>query len=234
MRCCYKRLTSSTISQDQLNLVQPFAFNYHYDTAPVAGQQPVFRGLAFANFRTPQESTACLHALNGYELAGRRLRVEYKRVLRHGEKEKIEREKAIKRMRSAATLNHQPSTATLHRQPSSNQIGYQAYQPPPPVPQDEYEDYGQVLSSGTSQWIAQQSTTVPSPIGSSFPSEILGQAPSTSGSDRDSSVGNNGIYQNSNGAVSNSHLTQKAARGGSCYSNSGCLILKSNGSQNWT
>lgn len=139
-------------------------------------------------------------------------------MLRHGEKEKIEREKAIKRMRSAATLNHQASTATLHRQPSSNQLAYQPYHPPPQQ-QDEYEDYGQVLASGTSQWIAQQSTTLPSPVGSSFPSEFLGQTPSSlgtpPGSDMESNGGNgNGIYQNANGAVSTSHLTQKTSRGG--------------------
>lgn len=81
----------------------PYAFNYHYDIGPSASS--TFRGLAFANFRDPAETTAALAALNGYEIQGRRLRVEYKRVLRHGEKEKIEREKAIKRMRSAAGLN---------------------------------------------------------------------------------------------------------------------------------
>ena len=39
-------------------------------------------------------------ALNGYDISGRKLRVEYKKVLQAGEKERIEREKAIKRMRS--------------------------------------------------------------------------------------------------------------------------------------
>ena len=38
--------------------------------------------------------------MNGYDISGRKLRVEYKKVLQAGEKERIEREKAIKRMRS--------------------------------------------------------------------------------------------------------------------------------------
>ena len=40
-------------------------------------------------------------ALNGYDLFGRKLRVEYKKVLQVGEKERIEKEKAIRRMKSA-------------------------------------------------------------------------------------------------------------------------------------
>jgi hypothetical protein len=60
----------------------------------------VFRGLAFANFRHPHEADAVVVALNGYDISGRKLRVEYKKVLQAGEKERIEREKAIKRMKS--------------------------------------------------------------------------------------------------------------------------------------
>jgi RNA recognition motif-containing protein len=71
----------------------PYAFNYHHDNG-------VFRGLAFANFRHPHEADAVVVALNGYDISGRKLRVEYKKVLQAGEKERIEREKAIKRMRS--------------------------------------------------------------------------------------------------------------------------------------
>lgn len=78
---------------EELTLAPPYAFNYHYDMS-------VFRGLAFANFHTPQETDACVAALNGFEIQGRKLRVEYKKVLQAGEKERIERDKAIKRMRS--------------------------------------------------------------------------------------------------------------------------------------
>ncbi|KAG8691396.1 hypothetical protein FRC11_004396 [Ceratobasidium sp. 423] len=77
-----------------LSIPTPYAFNYHLDT------QGQFRGLAFANFRLPQDADAVVAALNGFDVQGRKLRVEYKKVLQAGEKERIEREKAIRRMRS--------------------------------------------------------------------------------------------------------------------------------------
>lgn len=69
----------------------PYAFNYHFD-------QGIFRGLAFANFHSPSEANDVVAALNGLEVSGRKLRVEYKKVLRAGEKERIEKEKALKRL----------------------------------------------------------------------------------------------------------------------------------------
>ena len=95
-----------------------YVFGHGCFAASVANGDPqngIFRGLAFANFRHPSEADATLAALNGYDLQGRRLRVEYKRVLRAGEKERIERDKAIKRMRSAAGVGagnawREPST----------------------------------------------------------------------------------------------------------------------------
>ncbi|ORX34829.1 hypothetical protein BD324DRAFT_653085 [Kockovaella imperatae] len=78
---------------ESLGAPLPYAFNYHHDNG-------VFRGLAFANFRAPDEAAAVVAALNGYDVQGRKLRVEYKKVLQPGEKDKIEREKALKRMRS--------------------------------------------------------------------------------------------------------------------------------------
>lgn len=77
-----------------LAIPTPYAFNYHLDT------QGQFRGLAFANFRLPADADAVVAALNGFDVQGRKLRVEYKKVLQAGEKERIEREKAIRRMRS--------------------------------------------------------------------------------------------------------------------------------------
>jgi hypothetical protein len=56
--------------------------------------------LAFANFRQAIDADAVVAALNGFDVQGRKLRVEYKKVLQAGEKERIEREKAIRRMRS--------------------------------------------------------------------------------------------------------------------------------------
>ncbi|KAJ1980464.1 Peptidyl-prolyl cis-trans isomerase pin4 [Dimargaris verticillata] len=57
-----------------LNIPMPYALNYHYEGG-------VFRGLAFANFRTPEETMMVIGALNGFDLAGRKLKVEYKRML---------------------------------------------------------------------------------------------------------------------------------------------------------
>ena len=62
--------------------------------------QGAFRGLAFANFRQAADADAVVAALNGFDVQGRKLRVEYKKVLQAGEKERIEREKALRRMRS--------------------------------------------------------------------------------------------------------------------------------------
>lgn len=69
----------------------PYAFNYHFD-------QGIFRGLAFANFHSPAEANEVVAALNGLDVSGRKLRVEYKKVLQAGEKERIEKEKALKRL----------------------------------------------------------------------------------------------------------------------------------------
>ncbi|KZT56508.1 hypothetical protein CALCODRAFT_483873 [Calocera cornea HHB12733] len=77
-----------------LNIPTPYAFNYHLDALGA------FRGLAFANFRQAADADAVVAALNGFDVQGRKLRVEYKKVLQAGEKERIEREKALRRMRS--------------------------------------------------------------------------------------------------------------------------------------
>jgi len=84
----------SCSSKASLSIPTPYAFNYHLDPM---GQ---FRGLAFANFRVAADADAVVAALNGFDVQGRKLRVEYKKVLQAGEKERIEREKAIRRMRS--------------------------------------------------------------------------------------------------------------------------------------
>lgn len=110
------------VQQDALGLVRPYAFNFHYDMPASPGAPPAFRGLAFANFRMPEDATAALAALNGYEVHGRKLKVEYKRQLRVGEKEKIEREKAIKRMRSAQSLRGERSPDTFPQQQQQQHI----------------------------------------------------------------------------------------------------------------
>jgi RNA recognition motif-containing protein len=74
----------------EINLPLPYAFNYHFDNG-------VFRGLAFANFTTAEETAAVIEILNGFELQGRKLRVEYKKMLPIQERERIEREKRERR-----------------------------------------------------------------------------------------------------------------------------------------
>ncbi|CAG99936.1 Pin4p [Kluyveromyces lactis] len=74
----------------KMDLPLPYAFNYHFDNG-------VFRGLAFANFTTTEETTTVVQSLNGKEIGGRKLRVEYKKMLPQAERERIEREKREKR-----------------------------------------------------------------------------------------------------------------------------------------
>ncbi|KAH9483830.1 RNA-binding post-transcriptional regulator cip2 [Psilocybe cubensis] len=102
-----------------LSIPTPYAFNYHLD------QQGSFRGLAFANFRQAADADAVVVALNGFDVQGRKLRVEYKKVLQAGEKERIEREKAIRRMRSMQIEKEQNNVNSI------------------------YEDYGTPLASST-------------------------------------------------------------------------------------
>lgn len=72
-----------------MTLPKPYAFNYHFDNG-------TFRGLAFANFHSPEETQHVIRALNGYELIGRKLRVEYKKVLPADQRERIELQKRQK------------------------------------------------------------------------------------------------------------------------------------------
>ena len=74
----------------EMNLPLPYAFNYHFDNG-------VFRGLAFANFTSADETGMVIRALNHFEINGRKLRVEYKKMLPVYERERIEREKRERR-----------------------------------------------------------------------------------------------------------------------------------------
>jgi len=107
-----------------LSIPTPYAFNYHLD------QSGQFRGLAFANFRASSDADAVVAALNGFDVQGRKLRVEYKKVLQAGEKERIEREKAIRRMRS------------MQLEKEQNQVS---------SPMSPYEDFGVIAPSFTPQ-----------------------------------------------------------------------------------
>ncbi|WAQ92160.1 hypothetical protein PtA15_16A66 [Puccinia triticina] len=105
---------------EDLMIPLPYAFNYHFDNG-------VFRGLAFANFRSASEADAAVAGLNGFDISGRKLRVEYKKVLQAGEKERIEKEKAIKRMRS---MQLQKESSLLDQYNSSAQQQQQQQQQP--------------------------------------------------------------------------------------------------------
>ncbi|KAJ8609679.1 hypothetical protein MRB53_039016 [Persea americana] len=87
----------------------PYAFNYHFDNG-------VFRGLAFANFTSPDETAAVIQAMNHLELHGRKLRVEYKKMLPQAERDRIEREK--RERRGQLEEQHRP----LHAQPSMSSL----------------------------------------------------------------------------------------------------------------
>jgi hypothetical protein len=122
----------SFLHQASLSIPTPYAFNYHLD------QQGSFRGLAFANFRQAVDADAVVAALNGFDVQGRKLRVEYKKVLQASEKERIEREKALRRMRSMQLEKEQTGT---------------------PV----YEDYGSPLPVGQGTFSQQRSFSSGSP-----------------------------------------------------------------------
>ena len=93
-----------------LHLPQPYAFNYHFDNG-------IFRGLAFANFQSAEDTYTVIQALNGYEVNGRKLRVEYKKMLPEHERERIEREKREKR--GQLEEQHRPM---LHQQSSIHSL----------------------------------------------------------------------------------------------------------------
>ena len=164
---------------EELTLAPPYAFNYHYDNG-------TFRGLAFANFHTPQETDACVAALNGFEINGRKLRVEYKKVLQAGEKERIERDKAIKRMRSMQLererlINQHQIQAHQYQNQQQQLAQFAQQQQQQPYMQqqqqqqaqqsnnaasrdDDYEDYGNPISTSyPAQSIPQQQQFLPSP-----------------------------------------------------------------------
>lgn len=98
----------------ELNLPLPYAFNYHFDNG-------VFRGLAFANFTSAEETATVIEVLNHFELQGRKLRVEYKKMLPLQERERIEREK--RERRGQLEEQHRPmATSQLHSQNSMSSL----------------------------------------------------------------------------------------------------------------
>jgi RNA recognition motif-containing protein len=114
-----------------MGLPLPYAFNYHFDGG-------IFRGLAFANFTTPEETSLVIDAMNHLDLQGRKLRVEYKKMLPAQERERIERDKREKR--GQLQEQHQPMGANelarnpLHAQSSMNSLASINNHPTSPSP----------------------------------------------------------------------------------------------------
>ncbi|KAK2606349.1 Peptidyl-prolyl cis-trans isomerase pin4 [Conoideocrella luteorostrata] len=106
-----RKETLASIMLD-LNLPQPYAFNYHFDNG-------VFRGLAFANFQSAEDTRVVIEAMNGMDVHGRKLRVEYKKMLPEAERERIEREKRERR----GQLEEQHRAPMLHQQSSIQSLG---------------------------------------------------------------------------------------------------------------
>lgn len=96
----------------EMQLPQPYAFNYHFDNG-------VFRGLAFANFQSAEDTRLVIEAMNGMDVHGRKLRVEYKKMLPEAERERIEREKRERR----GQLEEQHRAPMLHQQSSMQSLG---------------------------------------------------------------------------------------------------------------
>jgi len=106
-----RKETLASIMLD-MHLPQPYAFNYHFDNG-------VFRGLAFANFQSAEDTRVVIDAMNGMDVHGRKLRVEYKKMLPEAERERIEREKRERR----GQLEEQHRAPMLHQQSSVQSLG---------------------------------------------------------------------------------------------------------------
>ncbi|KAH6608247.1 hypothetical protein Trco_004560 [Trichoderma cornu-damae] len=106
-----RKETLASIMLD-MHLPQPYAFNYHFDNG-------VFRGLAFANFQSAEDTRIVIEAMNGMDVHGRKLRVEYKKMLPEAERERIEREKRERR----GQLEEQHRAPLLHNQSSLQSLG---------------------------------------------------------------------------------------------------------------
>lgn len=90
----------------QHDLPLPYAFNYHFDSG-------VFRGLAFANFTSAEETRRVIEGMNHMDISGRKLRVEYKKMLPVKERERIEREK--RERRGQLEEQHRPTAPVQSR-----------------------------------------------------------------------------------------------------------------------
>lgn len=125
-----------------MRLPLPYAFNYHFDNG-------VFRGLAFANFTTPEETGIVIEHLNQIELHGRKLRVEYKKMLPAAERERIEREK--RERRGQLQEQHEPAQRMgppLQQQTSTSSLASGRFIQPTPSPSASRQDLKLAISQG--------------------------------------------------------------------------------------
>jgi RNA recognition motif-containing protein len=114
-----------TAIMENLNCPLPYAFNYHFDNG-------VFRGLAFANFSTSEETAIVIERMNHLEVSGRKLRVEYKKMLPAAERDRIEREK--RERRGQLQEQHQPTNSQLNNQGSMTSLKSNHRPPTSPSP----------------------------------------------------------------------------------------------------
>lgn len=132
--------------------------------------------MAFANFRQASDADAVVAALNGFDVQGRKLRVEYKKVLQAGEKERIEREKALRRIRSVQLEKEQHVM--------SNQVPPQST-----TPLDEYGAlYGRSISSPYSGLYSQQGANNSPPMGLGYGASPVAPLPPSTPSTKGSST----------------------------------------------
>lgn len=91
----------------RLCLPLPHAFNYHFNDG-------IFHGLAFANFHCSESTRLVIETMNGMIMDGRKLQVEYKKMLPEAERQRIKREKYKRR----GQLEEQHRSPVLHHSPS--------------------------------------------------------------------------------------------------------------------
>ncbi|KAH7337370.1 hypothetical protein BKA66DRAFT_448585 [Pyrenochaeta sp. MPI-SDFR-AT-0127] len=113
-------------------LALPYAFNYHFDNG-------VFRGLAFANFTTAEEAAMVMEALDHYEIHGRKLRVDYKKILPLAERKRIEKEERERRGQLSEQLNPLLQPQYLPPTLISSDVSQMAPRPPNPLPAQQQQ-----------------------------------------------------------------------------------------------
>ena len=97
----------------KMKLPLPYFLNYHFENGG-------FRGIAFASFAHPEETRHVISAMNDLELQGRKLRVEYQKMLSVEERNRIEREER-EQLQQASSLPRHDHSPGLHRVGSTSE-----------------------------------------------------------------------------------------------------------------